>query len=87
MDERDVLRVHEEAPDAIIIALHLDAVDHASVTRTSLRAFAEEQGIDNRLLIPEDGESIEVVFNVFKESDEAIYRKALSSALGSTTVC
>lgn len=60
MDECDVLKVHEEAPDAIIIASHLDAVDHASVTRASLRAFAEEQGIGDRLLIPEDGESIKL---------------------------
>lgn len=58
--ERRDSEVHEETPDAPIVASHLDAVDHASVTRASLRAFAAEQGIGNHLLIPEDGESIQL---------------------------
>ena len=52
--------MHEATPDALIVASHLDAVDHASVTLASLRAFAAEQGIGNHPLIPEDGESIQL---------------------------
>ncbi len=60
MDEHDVLKVHKEAPDALIVASHLDAVDHATVTRAPLRAFAKKQGIGDRLLIPEDSESLQL---------------------------
>jgi hypothetical protein len=40
-----------------VIATHLDSVDHATVSREALRAYAEANGIGPaRLLIPADGE-------------------------------
>ena len=41
------------------IAVHMDAIDHCQTTRSILRNELEHQKVDmNRLIIPEDGESI-----------------------------
>lgn len=44
------------APDAILIATHMDAVNHARLSRAGLKAFAKAEGLTPRLCIPEDGE-------------------------------
>ena len=44
------------APGATLIATHMDAVNHARLNRADLRAFAEAEGLGQRLLIPVDGE-------------------------------
>ena len=59
MGTEDVLKVGEAAPDAAIIASHMDAVNHATVSRTELREFLKKHGVDGRVLIPEDGEFLE----------------------------
>ena len=59
MGTEDVLKVCEAAPDAAIIASHMDAVNHATVSRTELREFLKKHGVDGRVLIPEDGEFLE----------------------------
>ena len=46
------------APDAILIATHMDAVNHARVTREDLRKFSMANGLEHRLQIPEDGEIV-----------------------------
>ena len=44
-----------------LIAVHMDAIDHCQTTREILRNEARHHGVDmNRLIIPEDGESIEL---------------------------
>lgn len=43
---------------ANIIASHMDAVSHLTLTRADIRAFKQEYGYTN-LLIPEDGETLE----------------------------
>ena len=46
----------------IVIATHMEALDHATVSREELRAYAKANGIQpERLLIPADGERL--VFN------------------------
>lgn len=52
------LEVAKTAPDATLVATHMDAVNHARVTRVDLRKFVNQQGIANRVHIPEDGEEI-----------------------------
>ena len=59
MGAEDVLKVCEAAPDAAIIASHMDAVNHATVSRTGLRDFLRKHGKDGRVSIPEDGECLE----------------------------
>jgi hypothetical protein len=57
MDAVQTIEVCRAAPSAIVIATHMEALDHATVSRADLRSFAEESGINtNQLLIPADGE-------------------------------
>ncbi|ACO48219.1 MBL fold metallo-hydrolase [Deinococcus deserti] len=60
MDTEQTLAVAAAAPQATVIAVHLEAYDHAPVTRDQLRAAASEAGITERVLVPEDGETIEI---------------------------
>lgn len=43
----------------ITVANHLEALSHCPVTRTELAAAAARAGLTDRLLIPEDGETVE----------------------------
>ena len=44
------------APQATIIASHLDAVNHARLGRAGLREFVQAKELSERIRIPEDGE-------------------------------
>ena len=59
MGEEDVLRAAQTAKDAKIVAVHMDAVNHMSLSREELRTYVKKQGIENRVDIPEDGASLE----------------------------
>ena len=62
MDEEMTLAVCQAAPNATVIAVHIEALDHCPVSRTGLRAHANEAGIQAvRLLIPADGETISLL--------------------------
>jgi L-ascorbate metabolism protein UlaG (beta-lactamase superfamily) len=59
MDVADTLEVARLAPKATVVAVHLEAVAHAPVTRSELRAAADAAGIDpDRLVIPDDGDTL-----------------------------
>lgn len=58
MDKEDVLAVVKAAPEATIIASHMEAVNHAMLSRSELHNFLEEKGVVNHVFIPEDGEVI-----------------------------
>lgn len=59
MDDKQTVAVGAAAPQATIIAVHMEALDHATITREQLRATANAVGIaPERLLIPTDGEMI-----------------------------
>lgn len=57
MNADDVYEVYKAAPQAKIIASHMEAVNHARVTRRALRQFTEEKGMFSNVLIPADGET------------------------------
>ncbi len=57
MGTEDVLRVHQAAPEARLIASHMEAINHCVLTRAELRAFAAEEGFSDNLLTPGDGET------------------------------
>lgn len=59
MGEEDVLRASKAAKDAKIVVVHMDAVNHMSLTRKELRTYVKDHGIENRVEIPEDGASLE----------------------------
>lgn len=58
MGKRDVLKVHEAAPNATLIATHMEAVNHALLSRKELREFSTENGFDTNIVVPEDGETV-----------------------------
>ncbi|MBU5612309.1 MBL fold metallo-hydrolase [Geomonas azotofigens] len=57
MGKRDVHEVWKAAPGATIIASHMEAMNHAVLSRKELRDFLKENGMMQRVLVPEDGES------------------------------
>jgi L-ascorbate metabolism protein UlaG (beta-lactamase superfamily) len=61
MDAAEAVATCRLAPDATVIATHMESLDHATVSRDELRRHAREHGISPRqLLIPMDGETIEL---------------------------
>jgi L-ascorbate metabolism protein UlaG (beta-lactamase superfamily) len=60
MDAAQTVAVCKSAPKSIVVATHMEALDHATVTRAELREYASLQGIKlNQLLIPTDGDVLE----------------------------
>ena len=62
MDAGDVVRVCEAAPDALIVAVHMEAMNHCGLTRDGLRAALAAAGVEDRVAIPADGETLELTF-------------------------
>lgn len=61
MDDEQTLDLAEAFPRATVIATHMEALDHATVTRAALRKAAKERGVDmQHLRIPADGETIDL---------------------------
>jgi L-ascorbate metabolism protein UlaG (beta-lactamase superfamily) len=59
MDGAQTIAVCQAAPDSVVVATHMEALDHATVSRAELRAAAEKNGIQpEQLLIPADGERL-----------------------------
>jgi L-ascorbate metabolism protein UlaG (beta-lactamase superfamily) len=57
MGKEDVYEAYKAAPLATIIASHMGAVNHASLSREDLRAFIVDHRMNSWVLVPEDGES------------------------------
>lgn len=61
MDVAMTTAVCQAAPQATVIAVHMEALDHCPVSRAELRQAATEQGISAaRLRIPADGEWVAI---------------------------
>ena len=60
MNEKQTIEVAKLAKQAIVISVHLEAIDFNQGTRKSLAEFAHENGISkDQLLIPMDGEKMD----------------------------
>jgi L-ascorbate metabolism protein UlaG (beta-lactamase superfamily) len=60
MDAAQTIAVCRAAPGSIIVATHMEALDHATISRAELRAAATTAGIaTERLVIPADGEELD----------------------------
>ena len=60
MNTEDVLKTCACSPAVIVIATHMDTVSHAHLSRAQLHANLEERPGAEQVLIPEDGEWIEI---------------------------
>jgi L-ascorbate metabolism protein UlaG (beta-lactamase superfamily) len=58
MGKDDVLHAVQAAPNATIIASHMDAINHMTLSRKELRDFVKQHGIQERVRIPADGETM-----------------------------
>lgn len=60
MDAPQTVEVCRMVPEGVVVATHMDSVDHATVSRADLRSHATGQGIGPaRLVIPADGEALD----------------------------
>ena len=58
MGTADVLKTSQVMPKAKIITVHMDTVNHTAVSRADMRKFIRGQGIESRVNVPEDGETV-----------------------------
>ncbi|TCL73254.1 L-ascorbate metabolism protein UlaG (beta-lactamase superfamily) [Hydrogenispora ethanolica] len=57
MDEFQTVAVCKMLPESIVVATHMEALDHATVSRQMLREYARKNQVpDEQLRIPADGE-------------------------------
>ena len=56
MGKEDTFRASKAAPNAKIVAVHMDAINHMTVDRKHMSEYAYEKGIRDKVLIPFDGE-------------------------------
>jgi L-ascorbate metabolism protein UlaG (beta-lactamase superfamily) len=57
MGKEDLYEVYKAAPNAKIISVHMEAVNHWTLSREELKSFINEKGIASNVLVPNDGES------------------------------
>ncbi|MFC0562497.1 MBL fold metallo-hydrolase [Halalkalibacter alkalisediminis] len=57
MGTDDVFEVYKSAPNAKVIAVHMEAINHWTLSREELKSFTNEKGISSNVLVPDDGES------------------------------
>ncbi len=55
----DFIRAYREAPEAAVVAVHMDAINHCVLHRSELRLMIRSLGMDpGRALVPADGETL-----------------------------
>ncbi|SFO96741.1 MBL fold metallo-hydrolase [Salibacterium halotolerans] len=57
MGKEDIYEVYQSAPDAYIISVHMEAVNHWTLSRQELKDYAEEKSFASRLAVPDDGQT------------------------------
>jgi L-ascorbate metabolism protein UlaG (beta-lactamase superfamily) len=60
MDADDVIAVARRAPDARIVAVHMDAINHCIQTRADLHQRLHEQHLTEQVTVPEDGAAVPI---------------------------
>lgn len=60
MGLEDALAVHRAAPEATLVASHMEAINHCILSRATLRDFSVRHGFDKKLHIPADGETLSI---------------------------
>jgi L-ascorbate metabolism protein UlaG (beta-lactamase superfamily) len=58
MTKANVVQTHLEAPNATIVAVHMESLNHCLLTREELKQFIEEKELSSKVLIPNDGQSL-----------------------------
>ena len=58
MGTEDVKKCYELCKEAKIITVHMDAINHCVCTREIMRKFVSENKLTDRVLVPNDGEKL-----------------------------
>ena len=58
MTADDVVAVARHAPDARVVAVHLEAINHCLQTRADLHQRLHDEGLTDRVTVPEDGAEV-----------------------------
>ncbi|MCY1691415.1 MBL fold metallo-hydrolase [Exiguobacterium sp. SL14] len=58
MGKEDILALHRATSESTLIAVHMEAVNHWTLSREDLVLYAKEHGFSNQLIVPEDGQLI-----------------------------
>lgn len=56
MGKEDVYELHKTIPKALLVASHMEAVNHWMLSKKELAAFAEAKHFSSHLRIPDDGQ-------------------------------
>ena len=60
MTSSEVAAVARRAPDARVVAVHLDAINHCVQTRADVHQCLHDEGLSERVTVPEDGAAVPV---------------------------
>lgn len=58
MGTADVAKAAAIMPNASIITVHMDAINHCTVSRANMRDFVHQMKLDDKVYVPNDGESV-----------------------------
>ncbi|HFK5519873.1 MBL fold metallo-hydrolase [Chryseobacterium zhengzhouense] len=58
MNKEDIRKTQMAAPNAKIIVVHMEGVYHNTLSRKELRKYVKENQIEQNIIIPEDGQEI-----------------------------
>jgi L-ascorbate metabolism protein UlaG (beta-lactamase superfamily) len=61
MTAEDVIAVARHAPEARIVAVHMEAMNHCLQTRADLHQRLHDDGLTDRVTVPEDGAEVPLV--------------------------
>ena len=60
MTAEDVVQVSKVNLDGVVVAVHMEAINHCVLSRRELEEAVVEAGVDLRVRIPKDGEEITI---------------------------
>ena len=60
MTAEDVIRVSRAAPEAQVIAVHMESINHCLLTRDELIEKLEDEGLSGQVEVPANGELVEI---------------------------
>ena len=59
MGKEDVVHAHKIAPQSKLVAIHMEACNHAVLSRKELRSYVDKAGIGQSVIIPLEGDKLE----------------------------
>lgn len=58
MGTADVAKAAARMPESKIVAVHMDAINHCTVSRKNMRSFVKNRNLDKQVYVPDDGKTI-----------------------------